>query len=106
MRFFTLATLALSAAAITVSSQVEIAEQQMPVEIDDAVLAEITESDFNWCDAHLMEKITKMLDTNSDNKITFGEIDKAFAKYGASKRTLGKLKHLISKKYPAAYAKK
>ena len=87
MRFFALATLALSAAAIHLSSKVDAVDnEEMAVELDEALLSELTESvkDFDWCNRALSANIVKMLDTNHDNKVSIKEIEAALEHHGAS----------------------
>ena len=57
MRFFALATLAFSAAALQVEAD--------------------TLDEFDWCDANLKNKVASMFDTNSDGKITLQELKDA-----------------------------
>ena len=104
MRFFALATLALSAAAIHLYS---IDNEQMAVELDEALVSELTDQveDFDWCNPSLSKNIVKMLDTNHDGKVQAKEIEAALVKHNATKEVYAGLEKLIKMAFPKAYAR-
>ena len=105
MRFFALATLALSAAAISMATEDDTQDADL-AEIYDDDVAELTasESDISWCDKSLPGKVAKMVDLNGDRKITKQEIARALKANGAKAGTKKTLYKILEKAFPKRYA--